>query len=136
MTRESGLQSRSAARSFPAHPSVLFHIRLFVRENAAESWVPREAIADLVLAASEACANALRHTATPEIGVRWSAGADRVEIEVVDEGLFASPLDPSRPEEGGHGIALMTALMDEVRIRKGTSRQPGTLVKLVKYRAN
>jgi anti-sigma regulatory factor (Ser/Thr protein kinase) len=133
---ESALQSRSAARSFPAHPSVLFHIRLFVREHAAESRVPREAIPDLVLAVSEACSNALRHTATPKIGVRWRAADDRVEVEVVDQGRFSSPLEPSQPEEGGHGIELMTALMDEVRIVKGTARRPGTLVTLVKYRTD
>lgn len=35
---------------------------------------------------------------------------------------------------GGHGIPLMMALMDEVVVREGTEEDPGTLVRLVKYR--
>jgi hypothetical protein len=33
---------------------------------------------------------------------------------------------------GGNGIPLMTALMDEVSVRRGTARRPGTDVRLVK----
>jgi hypothetical protein len=36
--------------------------------------------------------------------------------------------------QGGHGIPLMMALVDEVTIHEGTSREPGTLVRLTKCR--
>jgi anti-sigma regulatory factor (Ser/Thr protein kinase) len=41
---------------------------------------------------------------------------------------------PELDGQGGHGIPLMMALMDEVVVREGTEETPGTLVRLVKYR--
>jgi hypothetical protein len=58
-----------------------------------------------------------------------------VEIEVADRGVFLEriPLEDTGAE-AGRGIALMMAVIDEVEFRKGTSRRPGTVVRLVKYR--
>ena len=60
-----------------------------------------------------------------------------VEVQVKDDGIFQQKLpitgDPER--EGGLGIALMMAMVDEFAIRQGTFESPGTLVRLRKSAA-
>jgi anti-sigma regulatory factor (Ser/Thr protein kinase) len=124
-----------ASRTFPAHPSALFPVRQFVRGRAADVTLSLAATDDLVLAVSEACANCLHHTSSREFTLRWRALPDRVEVEVADGGVFLEPIPlQDAGAEAGRGIALMMAVIDEVEFRKGTSRRPGTVVRLVKYR--
>ena len=116
---------------FRSHPSVLYHIRQFIRDRATAAALDDETTNDLLLAASEACANSMLHTSTATIRVSWQRRRGCVEVEVSDDGVFrrrASMIDAT----GGHGIPLMTALVDELTIREGTRRRPGTLVRLVK----
>jgi anti-sigma regulatory factor (Ser/Thr protein kinase) len=124
----------AVVRSFPAHPSALYHMRKFVREQAAEAGVPEEATAELVLAVSEACANAVLHTSSPEVKLSWRVLGDRVEVLVQDTGIFERRVRMPELEGGGHGVPLMMALVDEVTIKEGTPSRPGTLVRLVKSR--
>jgi anti-sigma regulatory factor (Ser/Thr protein kinase) len=123
------------SRSFPAHPSSLFEVRRFLRERAAEAGFSSEVTDDIVLAASEACANAALHSGSPAVHLSWRADPDRVVVEVTDEGLFrrrAPLLDVNGSH--GHGVPLMMALLDEVTIKEGTERAPGTVVRMIKYR--
>lgn len=130
-------RASATTRTFPAHPSALYRIRRFLRESIADSRLGHGATDDLVLAVSEACANSLQHTATVDIRVTSTIFPDRVEVEVEDDGLFGRRIPiPELEVEGGHGIPLMMALMDEVQIRKGTHLHPGTVVRLTKYRGN
>jgi anti-sigma regulatory factor (Ser/Thr protein kinase) len=123
----------STIHSFRAHPSALFEIRQFVRQLAGDANLPTQAINDLVVAVSEACANSMLHTSTPEIKVTWTVQRDCVEIKVRDEGVFRRRVPmPELDGRGGHGIPLMMALVDEISIREGTEAKPGTLVRLVK----
>jgi anti-sigma regulatory factor (Ser/Thr protein kinase) len=118
---------------FRAHPSALFEIRQFVRERAAESSFSGSTTDDLLLAVSEACANSIVHTTTPKIRVTWSKTADCVQVDIEDDGVFKRRIPmPEIEGAGGHGIALMMALVDEFSIREGTHRQPGTSVRLLK----
>ena len=71
------------------------------------------------------------HTNTDDIEVRLRADGPDVEIEVRDRGVFKRRV-PMPFAEGGRGIFVMMALMDEVGIREGNSRQPGTVVTLRK----
>jgi anti-sigma regulatory factor (Ser/Thr protein kinase) len=122
-------------RAFPSHPSSLHDIRGFLREQAAESGLPGDAVNDLVLAASEACANAVLHSGSGLIEVTWVDSIDRVEVQVADQGVFNRRVPLQEAEgSGGHGIQMMMALMDEVTVREGTEIRPGTLVRLVKFR--
>ena len=50
------------SRTFRAHPSALHEIRSFVRDLSESQGLPGPAIDDIVLAASEAAANAIVHT--------------------------------------------------------------------------
>ena len=122
-------------RAFPSHPSSLHDIRAFLRESAAESGLPPEVVNDLVLAASEACANAVLHSDSGLIEVTWIDSMDRVEVQVADHGVFQRRVPLQEAEgTGGHGIQMMMALMDEVTVREGTDVRPGTVVRLVKLR--
>ncbi len=124
-------------RTFPAHPSRLSEIRDFVRSQALQSGLSQDASDDLALAASEACANSIVHAGGPTITVSWRSDRERIELEVRDEGIFRRRVPmPELEGGGGHGIPLMLALMDEVVLQEGTEHNPGTLIRLVKYRRN
>lgn len=124
-----------AVRVFPAHPSALFQIRQFIREQATGESFDEVSINELVLAVSEACANSVLHTGSPDVKVSWRSLEDCVEVLVHDDGIFERRVRMPELEGGhGHGIPLMMALVDEVTIREGTSRRPGTQVRLVKRR--
>jgi anti-sigma regulatory factor (Ser/Thr protein kinase) len=119
--------------SFRAHPSALYEIRKFVRERAVESAFSGSIADDLVVAVSEACANCIVHTSTPQIRVSWRTTDECVQVVIQDDGVFKRRIRmPEIEGAGGHGIPLMMALVDEFSIREGTRRQPGTSVKLVK----
>jgi anti-sigma regulatory factor (Ser/Thr protein kinase) len=123
----------STIHSFRAHPSALYEIRQFVRRLAADADLASQATNDLVVAVSEACANSMLHTSSPEIRVSWTLKGDCVEIKVRDDGVFRRRVPmPELDGRGGHGIPLMMALVDEITIREGTEGTPGTLVRLVK----
>jgi anti-sigma regulatory factor (Ser/Thr protein kinase) len=122
-------------RKFPAEPESLAKIRAFLRRRAAEAGLAKRTTEDLVLAVSEACANAVIHSGSPDVEVSWALRDDRVEIEVRDKGTFRSRVRMTSLEgPGGFGIPLMTALAEELVIEEGTQRRPGTLVRLVKRR--
>jgi serine/threonine-protein kinase RsbW len=79
---------------------------------------------DLKVAATEAVTNALRGLpATHSVDVSLTGQGDAVEVEVRDRGTFA-PFSMRGPDaEGGRGIPLMLALVDEVEFaasRNGT----------------
>jgi serine/threonine-protein kinase RsbW len=100
-----------------------------------KAGLSKELSDDLALAVSEACANAILHAGGATITVGWLSDGERIEVEVRDEGIFRRRVPmPELDGQGGHGIPLMMALMDEVVVREGTEEDPGTLVRLVKYR--
>lgn len=125
-------------RSFRSHPSALYEIRQFVRKHAAEAGLSDHMTDDLVTAVSEAGANSMLHTSSRDIVLTWRDDGECVEVSVRDQGVFRRrvPLPELDAGVGGHGIALMMALVDELTIREGNERRPGTLVRLVKCRAD
>jgi anti-sigma regulatory factor (Ser/Thr protein kinase) len=118
-------------RSFRAHPSSLYQVRQFIRQQAEVVQLPREMTDDLLLAVSEACVNAVLHSSSRTVRVAWRHSGGCAEVVVHDEGVFQRRLPmPEIDGSGGRGILLMMAVMDEVTIREGTARQPGTHVRL------
>jgi anti-sigma regulatory factor (Ser/Thr protein kinase) len=133
--KTSGRTSVPDAQAFRAHPSALYEIRQFVRDRAAAAAFSEAMTNDLLLAVSEAAANSIIHTSSPEIRLTWAASADCVYVEIRDRGVFKKRVRmPEVEGEGGHGIPLMMALVDELTIQEGTQRRPGTLVRLTKCR--
>ncbi len=128
----SAARPSSRTRVFPAQPRALFDVRTFLRELCREEGVDGGAADDIVLAVSEACANAVVHSGSAVFRVGWRIRPDRVEVSIGDQGRFVRKVPlPELEGQGGHGIPLMTALMDEVSVRRGTSRR-GTEVRLTK----
>jgi anti-sigma regulatory factor (Ser/Thr protein kinase) len=120
------------ARSFPSEARSLSAIRRFIAaEIERHSFV--EFTDDLVLAATEACSNAIRHSGTSEIRVSIAPSGSCLEVTVTDDGIYR-PLVPAPELDGvGHrGIHLMAAVVDTFSLRQGTPSHPGTTVSLVK----
>jgi anti-sigma regulatory factor (Ser/Thr protein kinase) len=120
-------------RSFRAHPSALATIRTFIRAMADTTSLSERTTGDLVLAVSEGCANSILHTTTPDVTVSWTLRGSCVEITISDRGVFQRRVRLAQVDGGGgHGIPLMMALVDQMEIREGTPRHPGTILRLVK----
>jgi anti-sigma regulatory factor (Ser/Thr protein kinase) len=123
------------SKTFPALPSALYQVRKFVREQAEGAGLSASSANDVVLAISEACANAVLHAGSAEMTVSWTHAGDCIEVGVRDEGVFVRHVPiPEFERTSGHGIPLMMALMDEVSVREGSKRNPGTTVVLKKCR--
>ena len=127
----------------PARLEYLATVRRLVREAATleEAW-PRDRLADLVLAVSEACTNAIeaheREQRDERVVVRCHVSGDVAEVTVKDHGhgfdegaLLVHP-PASHPDrlrfERGLGIPLMRMLADESDFRPTAA---GTCVRLL-----
>ena len=101
-----------------------------------ELGVVPEIIDDVALAVTEACANVVRHSGVDdEYEVRLSLENAWCEISVVDtgHGFDSASLGvamATSSEERGRGLALMKALVDDVRFE--SRPEAGTVVHLVK----
>jgi GAF domain-containing protein/anti-sigma regulatory factor (Ser/Thr protein kinase) len=109
-------------------PDSLAPIRHLLRRWLMNRGLTEQEAYDIVVAAQEACANAVEHAYGPghadfEVDARWEA--DRIVITVADHGHWREP----RGENRGRGLSLMRALMDEVDVRRGDD---GTSVVLVR----
>ncbi|MGH2717791.1 MAG: ATP-binding protein, partial [Actinomycetota bacterium] len=127
------MAKRTAAplvRVFPARATSLAPIRRFIEQQAVAVGMARARRQDIVLAVTEGCSNAIRHTTTPEVTVSWEAEQGVVVVHVADRGIFRAP-SPAPSGIGGFGLTLMRALADDLAIREGSPRRPGTIVRLV-----
>jgi anti-sigma regulatory factor (Ser/Thr protein kinase) len=122
------------SRSFVADAAQLEEVRRFVSEAAEEAGLPEHAADDLVVAVNEAATNSIVHSGTTRFDVRWSALDDRVEVEILDEGMFKRRIRVHQLDGvGGLGIPLMMSLTDEFELHEGTPGRPGTRTRLVKF---
>ena len=113
-------------------------VRHLCRIALKQVGVHDDCSSDIQLALTEACTNVLRHAAAhnDEYGVGVKLNNDECSITVVDTGRGFDHLSLAKGEEaamtaeGGRGIQLMRALVDNVNF---TSRpEAGTMVHLVK----
>ena len=88
--------------------------------------VEADTVSDVEIALSEACANVLRHAKVGDAyQVRAGFDESRAFLEIIDQGQGLSPDLPANDAvaddaESGRGIALMRALMDDVRFESHT----------------
>jgi len=127
----------------PSRASWLGAVRSVVREFVSECLdvqLTPEEVAEVQISLQEACINAVRHAHRNDpsrpLLVSIIPEADRVTIEVVDEGpgLPARPPpdpDPARLQEGGYGLFIMRQAMDEVRSERRDGRHVLSLVKRI-----
>ena len=101
----------------------------------AELGVDRESVTDIEVALTEACTNVIKHSGPgDEYEVNFSLDQDRCVIRVLDRGRgfdSSSVIDQADlSAEGGRGVALMRALVDNVHFE--SRPQHGTTVHLEK----
>jgi serine/threonine-protein kinase RsbW len=130
--------------TMPARAEYLILARLALAGIAREVAMSEAALADLKLAVTEACGNAVRHAYSADGGtvrVVYVVGPDAIEITVEDDGpgvaIEEIPDDPfadEDPVESGMGLAIIRAVMDELVVKPGTGGR-GTLVRMLKLLA-
>ncbi|MEX0850956.1 MAG: ATP-binding protein [Gaiellaceae bacterium] len=133
--------------TFPAKADYLLLARLALAGVARSMPVGPQLLADLKLAVTEACGNAVRHAygaGEGSVEVEFVVADDRLEMIVEDQGSgIGLPLDePTREEpfeasleehaDGGMGIAIIRAIVDELDVRAGRDGR-GTVVHMTKY---
>jgi serine/threonine-protein kinase RsbW len=115
------------ALSIPARAEYIALCRLALAGIARAQELPDEVVADLKLALTEACSNSVRHAYDEGregiVDIRYQLAADRVEVEVRDDGNGFNPEVLGRAaealDEGGLGIAIIRAVTDELDIGVG-----------------
>jgi anti-sigma regulatory factor (Ser/Thr protein kinase) len=125
---------------FPAKPDYLLLARLALSGLARDVAMRDETLADLKLAVTEACGNAVRHAypdAEGDVSVSYVVSKDALELIVEDQGTglldARETLDESTaaPFERGMGISIMRAVVDELDIHAGPDGR-GTVVRMSK----
>lgn len=126
------------ALTLPARAENLALCRLALVGLARALDIDTETLADLKLAVTEACSNAVRHAYGSDggcIDVRFRLEGRTLEIEVEDNGrgLDADPgeLDPVIPGRPGMGLAIIRALSDDLELLPGRDAR-GSLVRFRK----
>jgi serine/threonine-protein kinase RsbW len=128
--------------SFPAKADYLLLARLALSGIARELPLGDELLADLKLALTEACGNAVRHAyvdGNGDVRVVFAIDDERLLMTVADRGqgirapdvLLADP-GPPGPLESGMGMPIIRAIVDELAVEPGPDGH-GTLVRMVKY---
>ncbi len=127
--------------SFPAKADYLLLARLALGGLARRLPVDADALADLKLAVTEACGNAVRHAYADgdggPVAVALVVHSDRLEMIVEDQGAGidrprADEWEVNQLPEGGMGMAIMRAVVDELDITAGADGR-GTVVHMTKY---
>jgi serine/threonine-protein kinase RsbW len=109
------------------HPSATRKLRAILDGIADAFDLPSDERFELKLAATEALTNALKGAAEEPVHVRITPGEDAIDVEVRDRGGFNAAR--GLESDGGRGIPLMLALVDEVEFSCGAA---GTRVRMRK----
>jgi serine/threonine-protein kinase RsbW len=138
----------SAQKKFELHiPSTAGSEKLamdFAADIARRMNFPPERVEDLKTAVAEACMNAIEHgnqaDAATRVGIRLTAGPDRLQVAVQDRSRRRGIRRPAAPDiesrvagktaTRGWGIFLIENLMDEVSFE---SNAEGNVVKMIIY---
>lgn len=107
---------------FPAEAGRLAPVRRQLREWLDRCELPAQTVQNVLVAAGEACANAVEHGHRDAPGgtvrLRAEARADRLYLSVADSGRWKPP-EPEAAPHRGRGLALMRALMQHVTVTPG-----------------
>ncbi|NEB76044.1 SpoIIE family protein phosphatase [Streptomyces sp. SID14478] len=116
------------ALTFPAESSQLAPVRHALRTWLYRCEIPVTTSQNILIAAGEACANAIEHGHRDAPGdviqLRAELFLDDLRLTVADSGRWRTPV-PEASAHRGRGITLMRALMQHVTISPGTT---GTVV--------
>lgn len=127
--------------TLPAKAEYLILVRLTLAGIAREVPMSESALADLKLAVTEVCANAVRHAYRGGAGVVrlvFEVGNEAIEVTVEDDGPGFARAE--LPDEGllgeelledGMGLSISRAIVDELVVDGGSGGR-GTVVRLTK----
>ena len=102
----------------------LYALRSAVAAHAAEAGLPSQRVYDIVTAAHELAANAVRHGAGRGRLRLWADGRS-LYLQVSDDGPAGQ--DPARPDaaawrrEHGHGLWIIDEVADQVSLDRAPS---------------
>jgi serine/threonine-protein kinase RsbW len=125
--------------SFPAKPDYLLLARLALSGLARDGRIEDGLLADLKLAVTEACGNAVRHAypgGDGDVSVSYVLDGTNLLLVVEDQGAgmersAATDGRPEHPLEGGMGLSIMRAIVDELEVGAGADGR-GTVVHMKK----
>jgi anti-sigma regulatory factor (Ser/Thr protein kinase) len=104
----------------PAAPSSAPEARAVVRAAASELRLDGSTTWDLMLATTEAVANAIEHGEPCEprgIRLRLEAADGTIGIEVCDCGCFPTLPRSNKPDQqGGRGMPIIATIMDKLEV--------------------
>ncbi len=138
------MTDRVVRLTFPAKAEYLLLARLALAGLARELRLGDELVADLKLAVTEACGNAVRHAypggVDGDVSVVFTIDDSRLLVTVEDtgDGIHApdSPADEAAelagPLESGMGMPIIRAIVDELAVEQGSDGR-GTVVRMVKH---
>ncbi|GAA2440181.1 SpoIIE family protein phosphatase [Streptomyces glaucus] len=110
--------------AFPAESSQLAPVRKALRSWLDQCDLPPHTVQNVLVAAGEACANAIEHGHRDAPGeiirLRAEAYVQDLRLTVTDTGRWKKP-QPERNGHRGRGVTLMQALMHRVTITPGTA---------------
>jgi PAS domain S-box-containing protein len=110
--------------TFPAESSQLAPVRRALRGWLDSCGLPAQTVQNVLVAAGEACANAIEHGHRDATGdrIRLHAAAtvDELTLTIADTGRWKVP-QPEANSHRGRGVTLMRALMQHVTITPGES---------------
>ena len=119
--------------SFPAKPDYLLLARLALTGIARDVPMSEELLADLKLAVTEACGNAVRHAYPDGDGnvlVTFGVTDHSFQMIVEDQGVGVGPVvAPESTGEGGMGMSIIAAIVDDLAIGPGADDR-GTVVRM------
>jgi serine/threonine-protein kinase RsbW len=127
---------------FGARPENLALARLALAGVGAVAGASDAVVADLKLAVTEACTNAIQHAYHPgsdhrtTVSVRYRIDGGTLEVEVEDDGRGFDPDDPGagsleNGDNQGMGLMIIRSLTDEVEIESDDSGSRIAFVKRV-----
>ncbi|MFJ2647941.1 SpoIIE family protein phosphatase [Streptomyces sp. NPDC087420] len=108
--------------SFPAESAQLAPVRKTLRGWLDQCDLPPNTVQNVLVAAGEACANAIEHGHRDAPGApvyfRAEAFVDNLHLTITDTGRWKTP-QPELNAHRGRGMGLMHALMHDVTITSG-----------------
>ncbi|GAA2893764.1 hypothetical protein GCM10010517_58310 [Streptosporangium fragile] len=110
-------------------------VRRALGDSLRSFGVTEDCVSDILLAVTEACANAVRHGGPANrYRVETAIGDGRCDVRIIDrgQGLLRVPEQyPPTDIENGRGILIMQAVVDEISFKITPGR--GTVVHLRKH---
>jgi serine/threonine-protein kinase RsbW len=128
--------ARAITLRIPAKAEYIALCRLALTGLSQLRAIGDDTMADLKLALTEAVSNSVRHaygsSGGGHVDVTYELAADRLGIQVVDDGEGFDPDEPPTFEveelsEGGLGIAIIRSIADEFEIQSAPGKRGSRL---------